>query len=77
MSDKTIYCTVCGRSFVFSAGEQKFFKAHSFPKPKKCKTCKAREKEPYYIDFLTNKLRYTKVGIRHGRNGYFNSFNID
>lgn len=77
MPDKTIYCTVCGRMFTFSAGEQSFYKLHNFPKPKKCKACKTKEHHPYYAGFITDKLGYPKIGIRHGRNGYFNYFNID
>ncbi len=77
MPENTIYCTVCGRMFTFSAGEQKFFKLHGFSKPKKCKVCKNKEKHPYYSGFMTKKIGYTKVGIRYGRNGYFNYFNFD
>lgn len=77
MKEKTIYCTVCGIRFTFSAGEQKFYKLHGFPKPKKCKACKDAEKHPYYVGFLTDRLGYPKIGIQHGRNGYFNYFNID
>ena len=77
MPDKILYCSNCGRSFVFSSGEQKFYKLKGFPKPKKCKVCKSEEKNPFYAKFLTRKIGYPKVGIRHGRNGYFNYFNID
>ena len=74
MSEKILYCDTCGRSFVFSSGEQRFFKLHGFPKPKKCKTCKQEEKDPFNSKLLTQKLGYSKVGLRHGRNGYFNCF---
>ena len=77
MTDKKFYCSVCGKSFTFSKGEQRYYKIHKLHERKKCKSCKQEEANPYYVDFVVKKLGYTKVGIRHGRNGYFNCFDIE
>jgi len=40
--DKTLKCKECGAEFVFTAGEQEFYAAHSFANaPKLCKSCRA------------------------------------
>ena len=42
-TDKTLICLDCGGEFVFSAGEQIFFKGMQFDhEPKRCKKCKAK-----------------------------------
>ena len=39
--DKLLTCTDCGDDFVFTAGEQLFFREKQFKNPpKRCKTCK-------------------------------------
>jgi CxxC-x17-CxxC domain-containing protein len=41
--DKVLKCIDCGADFVFTAGEQLFFRDKQFKnEPKRCKTCKAR-----------------------------------
>ncbi len=48
MEDKKIICKECGKEFVFSAGEQEFFKEKGLNEPKKCKEChqKPRDQKP-------------------------------
>jgi CxxC-x17-CxxC domain-containing protein len=42
-SDRTLTCVDCGEQFVFSAGEQMFFKDKQFEHERKhCKKCKAK-----------------------------------
>ena len=42
-NDKTLKCVICAENFVFSAGEQIFFREKQFQhEPKHCKKCKAR-----------------------------------
>ena len=42
-TDKTLICVDCGEPFVFSVGEQIFFKEKHFEhEPKRCKKCKAK-----------------------------------
>src|SRR5215469_8529149 len=41
--DRTLTCVDCGEQFVFSAGEQIFYKQKQFQhEPKHCKKCKAK-----------------------------------
>jgi CxxC-x17-CxxC domain-containing protein len=42
-TDEALICADCGEQFVFSAGEQIFFKEKQFEhEPKRCKKCKAK-----------------------------------
>jgi CxxC-x17-CxxC domain-containing protein len=41
--DKVLTCIDCGADFVFTAGEQLFFRDKQFKnEPKRCKTCKSK-----------------------------------
>jgi CxxC-x17-CxxC domain-containing protein len=43
--DETLVCKECGNEFVFTAGEQKFYKEKGFMnKPKSCKACRDAKK---------------------------------
>ena len=43
--DETIVCKECGNEFVFTAGEQQFYKEKGFMnKPKSCKACRDAKK---------------------------------
>ena len=43
--DETLVCKECGNEFVFTAGEQKFYKEKGFlNKPKSCKACRDAKK---------------------------------
>lgn len=47
--DVKIKCQDCGRIFIFSANEQKFYEEKGFPPPKRCKSCrKARKSQQNY-----------------------------
>lgn len=42
-ADRSLTCAECGATFVFTAGEQKFFADKGFKNdPKRCKQCKAQ-----------------------------------
>ena len=46
MEDKKLTCKECGNEFIFTAGEQEFYKEKGFEnEPKKCKECRAKAKE--------------------------------
>ena len=36
--DKKIICRDCGKTFIFTVGEQEFYKSKNFPAPKHCIT---------------------------------------
>lgn len=43
--DKTLVCQDCGNEFVFTAGEQEFYKEKGLDnEPKRCKECRNKRK---------------------------------
>lgn len=45
MADKTIVCKDCGKEFVFSEGEQEFYKKKGFENdPVRCPDCRRKRK---------------------------------
>ena len=46
MTDKTLVCRDCGSEFVFSVGEQEFYKEKGFTnEPTRCVSCRRAKKE--------------------------------
>ena len=44
-TDKTLVCQDCGKEFVFTAGEQAFYKEKGLDnEPKRCKECRDKRK---------------------------------
>jgi CxxC-x17-CxxC domain-containing protein len=44
--DRTLLCKECGRTFVFSAGEQEFYAAKGFQnEPSRCPSCRAARRQ--------------------------------
>ena len=49
MEDKTLVCQDCGKDFVFTAGEQEFYKEKGLQsEPKRCKECRDKKKANRY-----------------------------
>ncbi len=44
MSDETIICEDCGRSFIWSSEDQRYYRERNFARPKRCKSCRERRK---------------------------------
>ena len=42
--DIDIICRDCGKTFVFTAGEQEFYKSKNFAFPKRCKKCSKKRR---------------------------------
>jgi len=42
--DETIRCIDCGRTFVWSFGEQRYFKEHGLATPRRCPNCRAHKR---------------------------------
>lgn len=40
MADITIKCKDCGKEFVFTEGEQEFYREKEFANPVRCKECR-------------------------------------
>lgn len=48
MSDITLKCKDCGKEFIFTEGEQKFYEEKGFTNPTRCPECrKARKQQSY------------------------------
>lgn len=45
LKDSVLECCDCGRKFLFSTGEQRFFASHQFQAPKRCKACRQINKK--------------------------------
>jgi DNA-directed RNA polymerase subunit RPC12/RpoP len=46
MPDKTLVCQDCGKEFVFTEGEQAFYKEKGFEnEPKRCPDCRKAKKQ--------------------------------
>jgi hypothetical protein len=44
VSDEIIECIECGRTFVWSSGEQRYYKEHGLVRPKRCTACRSRRR---------------------------------
>ena len=44
MADQTIECKDCGKNFVFTEKDQKFYEEQKFAPPKRCRDCRALKK---------------------------------
>ena len=52
MSDKTLVCRDCGSEFVFSVGEQEFYKEKGFEnEPTRCISCRRAKKNKIEDNF--------------------------
>ena len=40
LEDARIKCIICGRNFIFTAGEQKWYKRRGYSHPKRCPACR-------------------------------------
>ena len=48
--DKEIVCKLCGKKFIFTVGEQEFYKSKNFPDPKCCKEC-AKKRRLKFLNY--------------------------
>jgi uncharacterized membrane protein YsdA (DUF1294 family)/DNA-directed RNA polymerase subunit RPC12/RpoP len=44
MGDETIRCIDCGRTFVWSYGEQRYYRARGLSRPKRCPDCRSQKR---------------------------------
>jgi len=44
MSDEIIECVDCGRRFIWSYGEQRYYRERGLSAPRRCKECRARRR---------------------------------
>ncbi len=43
--DKQIICKICGNSFTFCIGEQRFYHDRGLAEPRRCPRCRRRKRE--------------------------------
>jgi len=44
LKDEQITCKICGDSFVFTTGEQVFYKDRGLAEPRRCKDCRRQRR---------------------------------
>ncbi len=44
MSDERIECIECGRAFIWSTGEQRFYRERGLSQPKRCPDCRSQRR---------------------------------
>ena len=49
-NDKILRCCDCGESFIFTAGEQAYYKSKELSEPHRCKFCRDRRKRTLLPD---------------------------
>ena len=42
--DKKIICKDCGKEFIFTIGEQEFYKSKNFADPQRCRKCSKKRR---------------------------------
>jgi len=69
MSDKTLVCKDCNSEFVFTQGEQDFYKEKGFEnEPQRCPDCRKARKQQ-----KRNSNSGFSIGSRTGSKGYGSS----
>ena len=48
--DKKIVCKDCGKEFIFTVGEQEFYKSKNFAFPQRCRQC-AKKSRRFFLKF--------------------------
>lgn len=55
MEDKTLICVDCGEEFIFTVGEQEFYKEKQLTsEPKRCKPCRDKKKKNHRSNYDRN-----------------------
>ena len=70
-TDKEIECKVCGKKFIFSAGEQEYFYKNGLVDPKRCKSCRDKKQQ------LHEEAKYIGLGSITGKMGTKKSSYLD
>ncbi len=60
MRDQIIDCVECGRQFVWTYGEQRYYRERGLSPPKRCENCRARRRE------RTRPSWWSNVALRDG-----------
>lgn len=52
--DKTLRCVDCGKSFIFTAGEQAYYYSKQLSEPKRCQACRELRKRTIVPEEIRN-----------------------
>ncbi len=61
-ADKNLVCEDCGKTFVFTAGEQEFYQKKGFESPRRCPECRASRKSERMANRKMTKVTCAKCG---------------
>ncbi len=57
MPDRLIRCAECGKEFVFTTGEQAFFRKKGFQDPHRCQSCRIRGKQSAVLKIISSEWK--------------------
>ncbi|MBM3284122.1 zinc-binding protein [Candidatus Gottesmanbacteria bacterium] len=61
-ADQTLVCADCGKQFVWTGGEQDFYKQKGFNPPTRCPECRAKRKDERRANRVMTKITCSKCG---------------
>lgn len=63
MADKTLVCKDCNAEFIFTEGEQEFYKEKGFDnEPQRCPDCRKARKAAHRSNFNSNRRPSSNYG---------------
>jgi uncharacterized membrane protein YsdA (DUF1294 family) len=63
MGDRVIECVECGQKFLWTEGDQRFYREHGWVPPKRCKACRQQRDREYVAGGL-GEMRWGAVQYR-------------
>ena len=61
-TDQTMVCEDCGKQFVWTSGEQEFYKTKGFEAPRRCPECRSKRKTERMATRQMTKITCSKCG---------------
>jgi hypothetical protein len=76
MGDQLITCQRCGRNFIWSYGEQRYYREHNLHKPKRCESCRQEHKRDMAAREARRRQRYVTHRMSEGERRFLISVGI-
>ena len=76
MNDELITCQGCGRAFVWSYGEQRYYREHNLHRPKRCAACRQKHKSEISARKARRSGRYVTHRFSEGQRQLFVAIGI-
>lgn len=64
MPDRLITCSECGKEFLFTTGEQIFYRSKNFSDPRKCQSCRNRGKQNSILRAISSEWKRDAIKER-------------